>query len=264
MRRRIDRALSGVYRFAYPALDSLGLTTTIEATYERARIASGFYDEVDVVVCNSTFTFLTEPGAAADVERFLTEDESAVLEDMWEHLDDDDVVFDIGGGIGYYTVIAASKASDGEVHAFEPNVRNTVRIEKHASMSGTADRVSTHRVALTDKADSESSWIANHRISGIQHTSGDRLVAFKSLPTPNVVKMDIQGAELDAIRGLTETLSRPECRLVYVEVHADEDIDYSLSEPEQASLEDTLRNCGFTVERFDEKDHEYFVRAMKE
>lgn len=52
----------------------------------------------------------------------------------------------------------------------------------------------------------------------IEMRRGDDLVA-NGVPAPDVVKIDIEDAEGRALRGLTETLSRDDCRYVQCEVH---------------------------------------------
>ncbi|WP_290813404.1 FkbM family methyltransferase [Halovivax sp.] len=48
---------------------------------------------------------------------------------------------------------------------------------------------------------------------------GDGLIASEAVPPPTVLKLDVEGAEYEALRGMSETLARPACRLVYCELH---------------------------------------------
>jgi hypothetical protein len=53
----------------------------------------------------------------------------------------------------------------------------------------------------------------------------DELVPLLRLPSPNLVKLDVDGAEANILRGGRETFSAPECRGVFVEIddaHADD------------------------------------------
>jgi hypothetical protein len=53
----------------------------------------------------------------------------------------------------------------------------------------------------------------------------DELVPLLRLPIPNLVKLDVDGAEAHILRGGRETFSAPECRGVFVEIddaHADD------------------------------------------
>jgi FkbM family methyltransferase len=186
-----------------------------------------------------------------------------VIEDLCNRLEPDDVVYDIGGGVGYYSIIAASKVPDGAVHSFEPNVRNTLRIAEHARLNGCVDLITTHRVALTDYRKSVPVWIANERIPDVTYVTGDEFVPEKIKQPPTVVKIDVQGAELKALQGLETVLSQPECRLVYCEIHVGDALDYAITDTERNTLETLLSECGFEVEAFHSKSNEVFLRAIK-
>jgi FkbM family methyltransferase len=69
----------------------------------------------------------------------------------------------------------------------------------------------------------------------------DDLIADGEVPVPNVVKIDVKGAEYDVLKGMRETLAREECRFVYCEAH-DGILDVDTSE-----LVVLLEETGFEV-----------------
>ena len=48
---------------------------------------------------------------------------------------------------------------------------------------------------------------------------GDELAAAEKLPTPRVVKIDVEGYEHAVIQGLRHTLSDPVCEMICCEIH---------------------------------------------
>ncbi len=53
----------------------------------------------------------------------------------------------------------------------------------------------------------------------VKVTTGDQLIAFKKVSPPNVIKIDVEGFELEVLQVLEHTLRSPQCRAVFVEVH---------------------------------------------
>jgi hypothetical protein len=72
---------------------------------------------------------------------------------------------------------------------------------------------------------------------------GDQLVGDEP---PTVVKIDVEGAELSALRGLSRTLSNDVCRLIYCEIHP-----AALAERGNSAtnVRECLREHGFAVEQ---------------
>lgn len=139
-------------------------------------------------------------------------------------------VWDVGANVGVYTLLAARYVGPtGRVTAFEPFPENVALLRRHIELNG-------HRqVTVVDKAvagtDGEASFFpADSREQGrLGQGSGGMAVEVLSLDTywrssgecPDVVKMDIEGAEYDALSGAAMCLTK--CRpRIFLATHGEE------------------------------------------
>jgi FkbM family methyltransferase len=130
-----------------------------------------------------------------------------------------DVVIDIGAHIGYYTLIAAKIVGNaGKVFAFEPNERNFKLLQKNVKENGYKNVVLINK-AVTKKSGSIKLYINNqntgdHRIYDSQDNRkavtvqtislNDFFKNKNNLPfmkKVSLIKMDIQGSEVEALKG---------------------------------------------------------------
>ncbi len=148
-----------------------------------------------------------------------------------------DVAYDIGTNIGVYTVfLGKAIGNTGCVVGFEPESRSYRRCTDNLRMN-LLTNVQLFAYAL-GKEEGEARLVVDERPStGVHHVLrpgesadvcrsqlakvviGDRFIAEQALPVPAIVKIDVEGMELDVLLGLSATLRRQECRLVCCEVH---------------------------------------------
>jgi len=99
--------------------------------------------------------------------------------------------------------------------------------------------------------------------------SGDEFVLSGAFPIPTVLKLDIEGAEKVALEGLSETLRRDECRLVYVEVHPKGGFSapgygsVGLTDTEIDAVRGMLTDAGFGLRTVHCRDGQPFLKASK-
>jgi FkbM family methyltransferase len=134
-----------------------------------------------------------------------------------------DVVYDLGANVGYYSLAAARRVGPhGRVIAFEPLPDVADVLERHLAVNGIRN-VTVERCAVSDE-DGEA-WFdpgvgsAYGRLSEtgrirVPTVSLDRFCAVRGLPLPNVVKIDVEGAELQALRGAVGILRRARPRVM--------------------------------------------------
>jgi FkbM family methyltransferase len=175
--------------------------------------------------------------------RVLSRGEPKVEAAFLDLLSPGDVVYDLGANIGWYSLLAARAVGvDGRVLAFEPSVQNAALAEINARQNG-FDNVMVIPAAVTD----EDGWMtfqqrgslmgrlvkedslaqAERRAKRDGKVRGETIVPITRLdawieatgqPAPDIVKIDVEGAEAGVLRGMTHTLARARPRLI-VELH---------------------------------------------
>ncbi len=128
-----------------------------------------------------------------------------------------DVVFDIGAHVGFYTLLASELVGQkGKVFAFEPLPRNIEYLKKHIKIN-ICKNVNIIKAAVSDKggnaflnndSDSFSSRIVEDGKIKIRTVTIDDLVSSGKLQIPNVIKMDVEGAELSVLEGTASILKK--------------------------------------------------------
>ena len=135
------------------------------------------------------------------------------------------VVFDIGAHVGFYSLLAAILSRPGgRVFAFEPLPSNAANLRHHVALNHVAVEVMEAAVADRDAdaqfeagIDSYTGSLGNQG-APVRVVTIDSLCTAAKLPQPDMVKIDVEGAEALVLRGARETirLARP---VVFVAVH---------------------------------------------
>lgn len=148
-------------------------------------------------------------------------------------LDPFDIFFDIGSSIGLYSILAGKKLVNGKVFSFEPDPGNLASLRKNFQING-FQNFEIHPIAIGDKQETLRLYTAGSNayspslrpVNGIpsyvdiEVQSIDNLLKEGKLPYPDVVKIDVEGAEMMVLRGMQELLigiNRP--KFIFLEVH---------------------------------------------
>ena len=134
------------------------------------------------------------------------------------------VVYDVGAHFGYYTLLASGLTGPtGKVFAFEPSPRNLAKLQTHVELNRCAN-VQIVEVAISDREGA--AQFDNRAGSGVGHLSSEGPLQVRTatldslgLPPPQVMKIDVEGAELQALHGGREviTATRP---AIFLSVHS--------------------------------------------
>jgi len=145
-----------------------------------------------------------------------------------------DFVIDIGGHIGYITLYLASLVGErGKVVVFEPGPNNLpyirANVQGHATIDlvekAASDLVGPALFYIENLTGQNNSLLshyavfeANARFSGISGdtmtvevdcTTVDDFLETERLPIPSLIKIDVEGAELAVLTGMTVLLRKP-------------------------------------------------------
>jgi FkbM family methyltransferase len=151
--------------------------------------------------------------------------ESAVQEAMVRHLARGAVFYDIGANLGFFSLLAAhlSGLREGRVVAFEAAPDNAEAIRVNAELNGVPN-VQVRCVAVSassghaelqvvdDQSWSKLAEYGEHpftvEVIEVETVAIDDLVCGGELPPPDVVKIDVEGAEIAVLEGMRETIKR--------------------------------------------------------
>ena len=141
------------------------------------------------------------------------------------------IVVDVGANVGLYTVIAAScVGKNGKVIAIEPHPESYRYLQKTIEANGLSG-VKSFNVALGDRRETISLFLTdeNKADSRIYDATGqrpkittqmidlDHLLAENEIDAVQLIKMDIQGAEGLALRGMLGTLAKSPEIVIFTE-----------------------------------------------
>ena len=146
-----------------------------------------------------------------------------------------DTVLEAGANVGAYTMLFAQWAGpSGRVFAFEPDRRAYAGLQAHAVLNGVSDRVTAVPSAIADGRESRlrfevgtSSGVSRivaraNEAAGVEEVEAisiDRFCGQRGI-VPRVIKIDVEGAELAALRGARETIAAAGSALqLFVEMH---------------------------------------------
>jgi FkbM family methyltransferase len=148
------------------------------------------------------------------------------------HAREGGTVLDIGANVGSYTLLLARWVGDaGHVYAFEPAAASRAGLERHVSINGLASRVTVRPEAISDRSgsapfidagthgDNRLVPAATSETTTVPSVSIDEFCAASGI-APDVIKIDIEGAELAALRGARGTIAaRGGALALFVELH---------------------------------------------
>lgn len=205
--------------------------------------------------------------------RYLTgEAEPEVQQLLAELIEPGQTVYDVGANIGFFTILCSRLVGpEGRVYAFEPIPQNLAALRHNIELNGLRNVVVVERALSSETGTAEmfvSPWSAFHSLNldgatkrenhgaqegeiTVQTVTLDEFVKEPGARAPDLIKIDVEGAELIVVEGMRETLGRVaplllcelhDTKLGYIEFV--DSIDYSarVIDGESPDLADADRN----------------------
>lgn len=170
-----------------------------------------------------------------------------------------DTVYDVGAEIGYFTILSAILAQTGRVYAFEPNPSNLAILTQNTALNkdlqitvvpkAVGDREQqvefltyTHRPDITNAsllgrlAQMETNSARGHSIT-VNMIDLDTF-SHSNNSVPDVVKIDVEGAEALVLAGMKILLLQSRPRLI-IEIHNPE---------AEKSVQTYLKESDYTIQ----------------
>jgi FkbM family methyltransferase len=140
------------------------------------------------------------------------------------------IVFDIGANVGYYSVLFAKQAPNTKVIAFEPFskqlnlLKQNIRINKLLNICPYKLIVSDQekRQKIYYSGDKNTGASSLHQITSIFETvesiTLDKFCDQKKVAKIDLIKIDVEGHELNVLRGMSKLLSQKRIKHVFIEI----------------------------------------------
>jgi FkbM family methyltransferase len=168
------------------------------------------------------------------------------------------VVLDIGANVGFYTLLASHLVGPtGQVVAFEPVPRNLHYLREHVRINALSN-TRVYPVAVGETAGEitfdDSTGSATGRISAqgrlkVPLVTVDDLVGKGEVPPPDLMKIDVEGAEAMVLKGAARTIATAAARgrrpIIFLATHGP---------AVHAECLTLLRGLGYSVAPTDHRD----------
>ncbi len=156
------------------------------------------------------------------------------------------VFFDLGANCGFFSLRTLDFFPKAKIHAFEPQVKVNNKFKENIRANNLQNNISLHQFAIADRNSIStfyenrspiSASLSKEKVSRrtirkkypVEVISLNWFVEEFSVPSPDILKIDVEGSELDVLKGSTDFLN--EISILLIEVHppictADQIVDF--------------------------------------
>lgn len=148
---------------------------------------------------------------------------------------DRDVFYDIGANIGVYSLIANHLKNGVQVFAFEPESKSYAELNSNIFLNEASDKIQAYNIAVSNSDGvgvlnlssgqpgmSDHQYVvddlmANMYRQGCLSLTIDSIVNNYKLPTPNHIKIDVDGLEFGILSGAKSVLQSAQLKSIAIE-----------------------------------------------
>ncbi len=204
--------------------------------------------------------------------------EEKVLQCIMDKLKPDDIVYDVGGNIGLFAVPISSRLSaGGKIIIFEPVSCWADRLSENLSLNKVSN-AEVYKVGLFSEnkdtnmkfkqtigsgmasvvADYDSAMATSpFLVTNVRLVTAKAFIKENNLVMPNIMKVDVEGAELEVLKGFGDALADKNLRMILIEMHP----ELMPCRPEK--IDDYLKSHGFTLCLLGNRAREYHLMAER-
>lgn len=245
-------------KYLSPAFRRLGVYDLVKSVYIHF-LHRTTPDTATITVGNHDFELYTEIPAESRKAHHGLMTEIDELAAFLNDIRSDDVVWDVGAHLGFWTCGIGSIVEEaGTVVAFEPFPPNADRLQDNITRNDLSAEV--YEVALADEDGTATLSLPDaelgNTMGSLAHETSDSSiveVATKrgdsiDAPAPTAMKIDVEGAELSVLKGMGDNLV--DCRLIYLELHP----DFLPDSVSVTDIQSYLAERDFDIEQLSERD----------
>ncbi|TRZ94640.1 FkbM family methyltransferase [bacterium] len=183
-----------------------------------------------------------------------------------------DTFIDVGGYEGYFSIIASSLISDGQIHCIEPQSRLQEVIRENMRINN-ASLVKIHKIVLSEKEGKTELFLAPSTVAGNssidkhyrmwfvkEKVFADTIDSFfkkNNLSRARLLKIDTEGSEYCIIKGAYTVLSKQAIDFIALEYHPG-----LLSDEEIIRTHEILKNAGYILTQINRQTI-YHLRGLE-
>jgi FkbM family methyltransferase len=224
--------------FLYSSVEHMGLDKSLMVVFTAPKYNHKFYSRITRKVQN----FLIE-----DMYASMTCHEDEIVEHFSPK--EGDIVVDIGAAFGFYTILSSKRVGmKGKVVAIEAQPDSFEMLNKNIKLNGLANVITLNYAAYSKKSRLKlySSYSIMRERAGkdfqehieVNANTLDHLLQLQGIKDVDWIKIDVEGAEYEVLKGAHNILSNSNDMSILIEIHGQK--NYTL-------IKEYLSSYGFEI-----------------